>query len=504
MNYKSIVTKSFGLNLSGDQPFFSISSRRNARKLAIWVLTPLLAVFFSSSVLAQTVHVAGQLLIDVNAARGTLTGTNLSTVGGETNLINWINYGTLGGAFNAVDNSAYAGPGFTVGNTNPPSMVLETDASGGPNNGVSAVVPYSVDGAGTGAGRLMFGSFFTPTNMQGSNSWSVEVWYYPVTSLADPRGMFGWTIAGPAGGKDAGELGGATTAFWAGSTADTNDLTWLPTGTVGVVPSVAPALNAWHYGVVTYNGTTLSVYLDGSLSNSAPRALSIDVENVHPVLFSQLNALIATGASSAWDGAIAALRVHSGVLSPADVLNNFQAGIAAVPATNNSLYVTTSAVTGISGTPGVPNTGTATLNANLLATGDPASTTVTFVYDTVDRGATSVGWANSVVNSSAPESAGPLAANLTGLPFSTTYFVRAIATDANNTNISGVVSFKTVGPPTISNGGAIFTGLQNDALTANLIDSGDGSGSANVTLYWGPTDGGTTVPGTWANSVSLG
>ncbi len=497
MNNNETSSESFRQWLLGGPSRLSIPSLRLARTIALLALAPCFLALLTSSAQAQ-LTVKGQLLIDFNAARGTLTGTGLNNAGDNgPNLTNWINYGTLSGAFNAVNNSAYAAPGFNAAQTNPPEMVLQTDASGGPNNGVSATVPTVPVNQ-----RMMVASFLTPAQMLGSNPWSVECWFYEISDAADPRGLFGWTLAAPASG-DAGEISSSTTAYWAGSAADANDLTWVPSGVVGTVSAAAPSLSAWHYSVLTYDGTTLSVYLDGSLSNSAPRALNINSTiDPNPVIFSQLGAFPAIGTSSSYNGAMAALRVHTGVLSAADVANNYAQGINAVGPVDHSLYVTAGPVTAISGTPGTPNSGTATLNANLVATADSASTSVTLYYDTTDHGQTTVGWAHSVTLS-APQVVGALSTSLSSLPFSTTYYVRAYATNINATNWSGVVSFKTVGPPTISNSGACYLYPQQDVLLANLTQTGDGTASANVTVFWGPTDG--NVNGnTWANVVNLG
>ena len=63
----------------------------------------------------------------------------MSSVAGETNLIYWTNYGTLGGTFNMILDSVYS-VGYT-GGTNPPAMTLLTSGA------VSALAPESPTGA---------------------------------------------------------------------------------------------------------------------------------------------------------------------------------------------------------------------------------------------------------------------------------------------------------------------------------------------------------------------
>ena len=304
MNNKPIATKSCLRRFSGGQPPFNFFSRCRARLFAVLALAPLFAVLFSSSALAQ-VNVAGQLLIDLSATRGTNTAVGMSSIAGETNLIYWTNYGTLGGTFNSVLNSVYAS-GY-AGGTNPPAMTLLTSGA------VSALAPEAP--AGT---RMMVASFTTPPQLQSTSNWTVECWFYNLTT-ANPRGVFAWTYNVPTTGTDGGEFSAAATAS---EHFDGNNLNWNPAGT-------APSTSVWHHGVITYDGTTESVYLDGVLDNSAVHTLHIDVESVYPVLFSHL-ANPPTGTSSSFNGAIAALRVHTEALAASDVANNYAAGIAAV------------------------------------------------------------------------------------------------------------------------------------------------------------------------------
>jgi hypothetical protein len=473
MNNKPIATKTCLRRLTGGQPASNFSSRCRARLFGFLALAPLLAALVSTSAQAQQVNVAGQLLIDLNANRGTNTAIGMSSIAGETNLIYWTNYGTLGGTFNMILDSVYA-VGYT-GGTNPPAMTLLTSGS------VSALAPEAP--AGT---RIMIASFPTPSQLQGSSHYSVECWFYNLTT-ANPRGVFDWTLAAPTAGFDAGELSAASTASWHN---DANSLNWNPAGT-------APSTSVWHYGVITYDGTTESVYLDGALANSAVHTLNIDVESINPAIFSQLGANPPTATSSSFNGAIAALRVHTEALAASDVANNYAAGIAAAPAApTNSISTDASPATAILGA-------TATLNGVLNATTDPTTTALTFFYDTKDDGDVTNAWPHSVTIP-APNAPGAFSANISGLTIGTKYYVRIYAVDANATNMSSfVTTFITQGKPAIANSGASFNSPGNDYLIGNLVNDGTAGGGASVTLYWGPTDGGT-VPGSWANAVPLG
>jgi hypothetical protein len=479
----AFATKSSRRPVSDGPTPSNISVWRRARRFAHFAFVPLLAVLLSGTALAQTIHVAGQLLIDVNATRGLSTNTGMSTVAGETNVIAWTNYGILGGKFDAALTSVfntgiYAGS-YTSANTNPPAYT----------NFGGVLAPASPAGA-----RIMILSSNTPSQMLGNSHYSVECWFYNLTT-ADPRGVFGWTLAAPPAG-DAGELGAAATASWHN---DSKSVPWVP-------GAVAPSTGAWHYGVITYDGTTESVYLDGNLSNSVVHALNIVGTNAtgalaNPVIFSQLGAIPATTTSSSLNGAIASLRAHTDALSAADVANNFAAGIAAVPPPVN-LSVQINPVTAISGTPGTPNSGKATLSALIQSTLSPSTTVVTFLYDTIDHGRTTNGWAHSITLA-APNSVGPVSLNIFGLALGTLYYVRAYTTDSADTNLSTSVSFNSVGAPGIQNSSAFFASPGSDYLLGNVTLDGDGSGQAYVILYWGPANGGS-VAANWAHAVNLG
>ncbi|MGA2555522.1 MAG: LamG-like jellyroll fold domain-containing protein, partial [Verrucomicrobiota bacterium] len=472
MNNKAIATESRLRRLSGGQPPFHFFSRCRAKWFAVLALAPLFAVLFSSSALAQ-VKVAGQLLIDLSDTRGTNTAVGMSSVAGETNLLYWTNYGTLGGTFNSILNSVYA-TGYT-GGTNPPAMTLLTSGS------VSALAPEAP--AGT---RIMIASFATPSQLQTTNHWTVECWFYNLTT-ANPRGVFAWTLAAPTA-NDAGEFSAAATASWHN---DANNLNWNSAGT-------APSTSVWHHGVITYDGAKECVYLDGVLTDSAVHSLNIDVETINPALFSQLGANPPTATSSSFNGAIAALRVHTEALAASDVTSNYAAGIAAVPAApTNSISIDSSPATAILGA-------SATLNGVLNATTSPGTTALTFFYDTVDHGDATNAWPHSVTATTPVSIPGTFSANITGLTISTTYYVRIYAADANSTNMSSfVTSFTTEGKPVVANSGASFDGPGFDYLIGHLINDGTTGGGAYVTIYWGPSDGGTNSA-SWLNSIPLG
>ena len=88
----------------------------------------------------------------------------------------------------------------------------------------------------------------------------------------------------------------------------------------------APVANQWHHFVYTYDGTTTRVYSDGVLENQ--EVLGAGAINTHAntkiTVASQINADGVTLTNGLFGSlSIAKIRVHDGVLSDADVQNNF-------------------------------------------------------------------------------------------------------------------------------------------------------------------------------------
>lgn len=91
-------------------------------------------------------------------------------------------------------------------------------------------------------------------------------------------------------------------------------------GTTTTVSATAPPLNSWSHVVATYDGTTMRLYVNGSLSNSAASALSL-LDNA--AAFRVGNSALGT---DGWAGDLDDVAVYSGVLSGPQVQNHFQCG----------------------------------------------------------------------------------------------------------------------------------------------------------------------------------
>lgn len=406
------------------------------------------------------------MLIDLNYTRGITTAAFDTGTAIETRVSSWTNYGLAGGSFVQPVDSPYGPAWVAAGGANiaPPLLT--------PNKGGAGInVPESPAGA-----RSLVASFPTPAALQGSHPHSVEVWLWKNNEAADGRGVFAWTTNAPATG-DAGK-------FCAGNPAgfhnNGKDLAW---GTL-------PSQNAWHHIVLTYDGTTEKIYLDGNLVNSGAKALNIAAETIYPMLFSGILSAAPNGTSTSLNGAIGSVRVHSDALTAADVAANNLEGISAVPVVNVSILA--QAATDITGS-------TATLNGDLQQTSAAASTALTFYYGMTDMGNTTSGWVGTVPLA-APRAVGAFSAPITGLAPDKTYYVRIRGVNANGDGWSAPVTFHTPGAPGIVNLPAILGEPGSVSLSATLNPNGYATG---VKLYWGPTDGGTVVAN-WANAIDLG
>ena len=122
---------------------------------------------------------------------------------------------------------------------------------------------------------------------------------------------------------------GAVT-HWGGSR---EDMSW--TDNTNSVPG-APEAAVWHHLVYTYDGETTRAYADGELLNE--EFLGSGSVNTHPDQPIRLGAAVQADESTLvlWATlAMAQVRIHDGVLTDEEVLQNFQAGILATPGGGN-------------------------------------------------------------------------------------------------------------------------------------------------------------------------
>lgn len=113
----------------------------------------------------------------------------------------------------------------------------------------------------------------------------------------------------------------------------------MPWGDAG---AGTPTTGDWHHLVYTYDGATTSVYSDGAFVFSEATG-SIDTHDGFPFLIGGQNAqnaphdptVTGVGAGSFggnFSGVVSRVRIHDGVLAPADVISNFNNGPGSDPA----------------------------------------------------------------------------------------------------------------------------------------------------------------------------
>ncbi|MES2709820.1 MAG: lamin tail domain-containing protein [Verrucomicrobiota bacterium] len=142
----------------------------------------------------------------------------------------------------------------------------------------------------------------------------------------------------------------------------------------------------------------------------------------------------------------------------------------------------------------------ATLNCGVTSTGN-APPSVTIYYGPADGGTTAASWAGSAP---AGISGGDSRAVISGLTANTRYFFRALATNSAGTVWApSSASFTSAGitPPVVDT--PAVTHIRSRMATLNGLVTATGNETPQVTLYWGPADGGTTAAN-WQNAAVIG
>lgn len=167
-----------------------------------------------------------------------------------------------------------------------------------------------------------YGEFFTAPNTTaalhaGLATHSVEYWVYQGNADFD-EAVVAWSHrGGDPDGSMAGFRYSNHVAWGAVARWGTPDMGFAPTN------SGTPATGTWHHIAVTYDSTTQRIYVDGALN--ASEAAVLDAKDGFPIHVGteRENAGGTIGADALkYSGAIGRIRVHSGVLSAAQVANN--------------------------------------------------------------------------------------------------------------------------------------------------------------------------------------
>jgi hypothetical protein len=90
--------------------------------------------------------------------------------------------------------------------------------------------------------------------------------------------------------------------------------------------ATAPTANTWHYVAVTYDGTNLLAYLDGSLNVTHVIGTPIATAQTLMQVGSAIGGMGSNGGNDPFQGYIACARAESGVLTGGDIANNYAMG----------------------------------------------------------------------------------------------------------------------------------------------------------------------------------
>lgn len=255
------------------------------------VVTATLALLGFISPATAQLQSAGELFVNVDAS---------SLPEGVLNSI--ANSGTLGGFFEA------RGGGATV-----PAITTI--------NGVKAITFDGTDYMQL-VGEL--GGAVTPPPgglVGGGPSSTIELWAYN-PAIADEETMVSWGKRGGGDGSNMSFNYGANGSYGAVGQWGSPDIGWANEGG-------APAANAWHHLVYTYDGVTQRVYSDGLLLNEEGVSL-----NTHPDTSIQLAAQLDGDGTTVTGGlrgslSMARVRIHDEALTADQVKQNYDAEKAA-------------------------------------------------------------------------------------------------------------------------------------------------------------------------------
>jgi len=236
-------------------------------------------------------EVAGSLLINVNATSLTL-GTDANDIA---------NTGTLGGVFEAPNPGATPVVGRPVATATGGTAGIRLDG-----NDYLRLLQTASGGANLTA---------TPA-MTASDPVSIEAWVWNPGILTEET-VVAW---GKRGGPD-----GSNMSFNYGSDGGFGAVGHWGAPDMGWGANAVPAARTWHLIAYTYDGTDERVYVDGVQTNTENRvAPAINVAIDTPINIGSQNEadLSATGGLRG-SLTLGRLRVHDGVLTPAQILSNY-------------------------------------------------------------------------------------------------------------------------------------------------------------------------------------
>ena len=169
------------------------------------------------------------------------------------------------------------------------------------------------------------GSWFNgPTStagIEGSGTRTIEVWAYN-PAIPGEETIVSWAHRGGPDGTNMSFNYGNNAAWGAvGHWGGVADMGWWGTH------SPAPAANKWWHLTYTHDGTATRLYVNGE-EESVRDPITLDTYGGSPIRVAAQADGTGAGVDAAFNftGSIAAVRIHDGVLSPADVQRNYKLG----------------------------------------------------------------------------------------------------------------------------------------------------------------------------------
>lgn len=260
---------------------YGIESLLASHRWSILAGATFIACFVSMSTADAVISVAGQLIVDV-------WNKDLSA-----DSPTWINHAAGTGA---------VGDFTTVGGENANVITGKAD-------GTYSANALFIDNT---AANSMISAMTTPDSVEGNNSRSVELWLWSDNADEGEEGTVGWGTTGNGQYSTFRYNNSTSNGKWSGWFIDSgwNELT---TG-------------QWVHVAYTYDGTEMKGYLNGALHDTD----TLTGLNNHPLSTAETVISIGSGNGGTRDvfgGFIGAVRVHTDVLSDAQILNNFGEGI---------------------------------------------------------------------------------------------------------------------------------------------------------------------------------
>ncbi len=229
---------------------------------------------------AQDLRTAGTLVVDLSADA-------LIAADGDA-IAQWANAGTLGGSFVAITNNA--GVSFTNSLLGKKAVLFNGSAQNTLTNAVA-----------------------TPTSLTGVSEWSMEAWVWVASIPAAKSVYLSWTEDSAANIYEGSRL---MFRYDVGGTAVDNQ-----NGTVGF-GYVTPAAGVWHHLAVVRNSLKQEkVFVDGNAVSFS--WCSDPIQPGIPLALGATKKYNTSFYTNFFSGALSRVRIHTGMLSDQDVLNNF-------------------------------------------------------------------------------------------------------------------------------------------------------------------------------------